>query len=467
MIIRMCISSMEEKSLRASFVTLGCKVNQAESEALAQVLSDEGYTIVKETENPDVVIINTCTVTGTGSSKSRKIIRKIAKEHPKSTVVVMGCYSQTKPEEIGKIEGVDIIVGTQERQAVLKHLKTVRERGKVSTLPEQSCLMTEDNKGHLTREPIYDIKSFDRKTVYEELPLVHSESKTRAMIKIQDGCSQFCTYCIIPYARGPSRSRDPENILAEARYLLERGYKEIVLTGVHIAAYGNDLKEKHRTLAELITQLIKLPGMNRLRLGSIEPMEFTPELLEVVTSSEVICPHFHIPLQSAVNKILAKMKRPYTIEEYAFLLEKLRAKLPDSAIAADIMTGFPGETDEDHQQALEFVESCGFASIHVFPYSRREGTPAADMPSQISGKVKAERVRDLIRIGRQSRRRYISKFVGETVEVLIEKIDATGDVKGHTRNYLELSLPADLNPNNRQPGDLLNCILREEYVSFD
>lgn len=442
--LRKCIRKMNE-ALKASFITLGCKVNQAESEALAQLLAGEGYQVVQETEDPDVIIINTCTVTGTGSSKSRKLIRKITKEHPFSTVVVMGCYSQTKPEEVAELEGVDLIVGTQDRQAIVKHLKTIR---------------TEFKK---KRKPVYAVKAFDEQTLYEELPLLESESRARAMLKIQDGCSQFCTYCIIPYARGPSRSRNPEKVLAEAKSLLESGYKEIVLTGVHIGAYGHDLHKERTDLAKLITQLLQLPGMARLRLGSIEPMEFTAELLNIVAENQAICPHFHIPLQSAADTILSKMKRPYTTEEYALLLSKIRERLPEAAIAADIMTGFPGETEEEHLEALKFVESCRFASIHVFPYSRRQGTPAADMPNQIPRSIKAARVRDLIKIGKESRQRYSKKFIDKRLELLVETVDSDGSVRGHTRNYLELKLPPALNPGNRQAGDLVGCILREEY----
>lgn len=434
-----------EHLLKAAFLTLGCKVNKTESEALAQLLTGEGYQVVKETEDPDVLIINTCTVTGTGSSKSRKLIRKIAKEHPRSTIVVMGCYAQTKPEEVAELEGVDLIIGTQDRQKIVGHLKTIRE----SEAQE--------------KQPIFAVKNFNERTVYEELPLIESESRVRAMLKIQDGCSQFCTYCIIPYARGPSRSRDPEKVLAEARILLENGYKEIVLTGVHIGAYGHDLLNEKIELAELITKLVKLPGMRRLRLGSIEPMEFTAKLLEIIAGNQAICPHFHIPLQSATDSILAKMKRPYTTEEYAALLNKIRGRLPEAAIAADIMTGFPGETEEEHQEALKFIESCHFASIHVFPYSRRQGTPAAVMPDQIPKNVKADRVRDIIKLGEESRQRYIHSFLGQPLEVLIEKVELDGTAVGHTRNYLELRLPAVLNPGDWQEGDLVEYTLHKDY----
>jgi len=437
--------------LKVCFLTLGCKVNQAESQALAQFLAGEGYQVVKERDNPDVVIVNTCTVTSTGSSKSRKLIRKIAKEHPQSTLAVMGCYSQTRPEEVAGIAGVDLIMGTQDRLSILEHLANLRQQKSSKADPDRNA------------QPMHSVKRFTDKEIYEELPLVTSESRARAMLKIQDGCSQFCTYCIVPYARGPSRSRDPRKVLAEAKQLLAAGYKEIVLTGVHIAAYGKDLQEKI-DLAELLARLLELDGMKRLRLGSIEPMEFTADLLHIITTRPEICPHFHIPLQSGSNAILERMKRPYSTQDYAFLLKRIRERLPDAAIAADIMTGFPGETANHHQEALDFIESCEFAGIHAFPFSRREGTPAADMPDQVPKSVKAARTRDLIRLGEISRRRYAGRFVDRPLEVLLERVDADGSGRGHSRNYLELKLPSALNPGNWQPGDLVTCKFSLEFL---
>jgi len=444
------VSIIEARASKACFITLGCKVNQAESEALAQLLIQHGYIIVDESEEPDAIIINTCTVTATGSGKSRKTIRKIVKDHPNSTVVVMGCYSQLNPAEVAELEGVDLIVGTQDRLKVVEFLLARREQT-VTAVPDSP------------RRPVQAVKAFTENTVYEELPLVEKTNRARAMLKIQDGCSQFCTYCIIPYARGPSRSRDPQSIISEAEKLLNSGYKELVLTGIHIGAYGNDLSPKI-SLTDLIKRLLELKNIKRLRLGSIEPLEFTDELLELAATSEVICPHFHIPLQSGSDRILAKMKRPYTTAEYAELLARIRKRLPEAAIAADVMTGFPGETEQDHQTSLEFIAGCNFAGIHVFPYSRRSGTPAAEMPDQIPKNVKAARVRDILKIGLKSRHNYIEKFLGRKMEVLLEQVNPD-EIRGHTRNYLDLRLPPELNPGNWQPGDLVECVLRKEYLT--
>lgn len=448
---------------KVSFVTLGCKVNQAESEALAQLFVNKGYEVVEESQNPDVIVINTCTVTGTGSSKSRKLIRRMVKEHPSSIIAVMGCYTQINPDEAASIEGVDIILGTRERASLPEYLEKVREKKAAGNKRKRN--LNEETDDNRVEGPLCAVRQFDQDIEYEELPLVERESRARAMLKIQDGCSQFCSYCIIPYARGPSRSRRPEKVLEEARKLLETGYKELVLTGIHIGAYGSDLKGEDRySLARLISELAGLPGLARLRLGSIEPMEFTPELLDIAASYPTICPHFHIPLQSGCNSVLQRMNRPYTTEDYAGLLDRIRERVPEAAVAADIMAGFPGETEEEHRAALRFIERCEFAAVHAFPYSHRPGTPAAEMPGQVPGRVKARRVKEIIELGKQSRKRYIGRFVGRPLEVLIERIDSEGNAQGHTRNYIEIKLPRELNPGNWKTGDLVDFILKEEYV---
>lgn len=443
------------RGLKVCFLTLGCKVNQTESEGLAGLLSRKGYRIVGREEDPDIIILNTCTVTGTGSGKSRKLIRKTVREHPSGTIVVMGCYPQVMPREAAGIEGVDLIVGTQDRTSILQYLDTLNKPG----APRR----TEQDPNSGRREPVERIRSFAPNTPFEDLPLIEKENRSRALLKIQDGCNQFCTYCIVPYARGPSRSRSPETSLEEAGKLIEAGYKEIVLTGIHIGAYGKDLKLKI-DLAGLVERLAKLPGLKRLRLGSIEPMEFNPALIDAISSYPQICPHFHIPLQSGSDRILAIMNRPYTTKDYACLLAQIRTRLPDAAVTTDIMTGFPGETEQDHCQGLKFLEECAFAGIHVFPFSRRPGTPASEMPGQISKTVKEKRVKDLLSLSEISRKKYAYHFSGKTMEVLLEKIEPDGTGHGHTANYLEVSIPAGLNPGNWKAGEIIECELRQEYI---
>lgn len=434
--------------LKVSFLTLGCKVNQTESEALNQLLTSEGYEVVQEAAGPDVVIINTCTVTGTGSSKSRKLIRRMAKEHPLSTIAVMGCYSQTQPEEVSRIEGVDLVLGTQDRATILNHLHRIAEQKEEKTLKEKS--------------PVLAVRNFETQTVYEELPLIEGESRVRAMLKIQDGCSQFCTYCIVPYARGPARSRNSEKVISEASKLLGAGHKEIVLTGIHTGAYGKD--QEGMDLSKLISQLAQLPQLLRLRISSIEPMEFTEELLTAVTSHKVVCPHFHIPLQSGSDSILARMKRPYRIEDYARLLNRIRERLPQAAITTDVMSGFPGESELEHEQSLKFIESCEFTGLHVFPYSRRAGTIAAEMPDQLPRSIKTARVQEIIALGQRSRANYIDRFIGESLEVLVERIGEDGSAQGHTPNYLEIRFPGSLNPGDWQVGQIIEHPLKKEYI---
>lgn len=412
----------DEQRLRLStvcFVTLGCKVNQTESEALAQLFREADYEVLDSSEEAAVVVINTCTVTNNGDGKSRRVIRRMVKAHPESIIVVTGCYAQTSPEEVLNIEGVDLAIGTQDRMKVLEWI----ERVKAERAPQNA---------------VHEIWKAEE---FEELPQLCEEHRTRAMLKIQEGCNQFCTYCIIPYARGPLRSRLPENALAEARRLVEAGHSEIILTGIHTGFYGADLKSEWN-LARLVRELIKLSGLRRLRLSSIEPMEYTPELIESIVSSDKVCPHLHIPLQSGSDAVLGRMNRPYILREYQELLVTLRQRIPHIAITTDVIVGFPGETDEDHAQTLKFVESCGFSGIHVFPYSKRKGTPAADYPDQVLNKTKEQRVNDLLVVACKSQEAFERSFIGKPVEVLIEWVDPLGNAFGHTPHYLQVKLPA-------------------------
>ncbi|MDR3289238.1 MAG: tRNA (N(6)-L-threonylcarbamoyladenosine(37)-C(2))-methylthiotransferase MtaB [Peptococcaceae bacterium] len=418
--------------------TLGCKVNQTESEAVAQLFREAGYTVANVGEKADVIVVNTCTVTDTGDSKSRQMIRRMARTHPGSLIVVMGCYAQTAPEEVLKIEGVDLVIGTQRRSELPALIEKVKEE----------------------RQPCQAVAPILKTRTFEELPLLAQERRTRATIKIQDGCDQFCTYCVIPYARGPNRSRNPQKILEEARQLVEMGYREIVLTGIHTGAYGRDAGAAW-DLARLIRELSALKELRRLRLGSIEPVELTPWLIEEIFSSPVVCPHLHIPLQSGSDAVLTKMRRPYTLREYGNLLEKLYRANPELAVSTDVIAGFPGETEEDHVRSLAFVQGCQFSGIHVFPYSQRRGTPAANFPEQISKKVKGERSRELLRVAASGRQAYQEKFIGREAEVLIERV-AAGAVWGRTPNYLALKLPV---PPERTltSGEFICIILERNY----
>jgi len=425
------------------FVTLGCKVNQTESEAMAQLFREAEYQVVSAQEEADVVVVNTCTVTNTGDSKSRQVIRRMIKAHPESVVVVMGCYAQTAPGEVLGIDGVDLVLGNQDRTKILEWI----ERVKAEKVPQNAV------------RGIWDAEEF------EELPQLSEEHRTRAMLKIQEGCNQFCTYCIIPYARGPLRSRRPENAIAEARRLVEEGYPEIVLTGIHTGYYGQDLRDDWN-LARLVQELDKIPGLRRLRLSSIEPMEYTTELIEIIVSSDKVCPHLHIPLQSGSDKVLVRMNRPYDLNEYGALLERLRQRIPNLAVTTDVIVGFPGETDEDHASTIEFVKSCNFSGIHVFPYSKRKGTPAADYPDQVLKKLKDERVKELLAVARDSQARFSRGFIGNSVEVLIERVDLKGCAVGHTPHYIQVEIPARENGKLWTAGEFVTVVLEEHYIKL-
>ncbi|SDG19576.1 threonylcarbamoyladenosine tRNA methylthiotransferase MtaB [Desulfosporosinus hippei DSM 8344] len=425
------------------FVTLGCKVNQTESEAMAQLFREAKYQVVSSSEEADVVVVNTCTVTNTGDSKSRQVIRRMIKAHPESVVVVMGCYAQTAPGEVLGIEGVDLVIGTQDRAKILEWI----DRVKVEKAPQNAV------------RGIWDAEEF------EELPQLSEEHRTRAMLKIQEGCNQFCTYCIIPYARGPLRSRLPENAIAEARRLVEEGYPEVVLTGIHTGYYGQDLSEDWN-LARLVGELEKISGLRRLRLSSIEPMEYTDELIEKIALFDKVCPHVHIPLQSGSDRILMRMNRPYDLKDYKGLLEKLRLRIPNLAVTTDIIVGFPGETDEDHAATIEFAKSCNFAGIHVFPYSKRKGTPAADYPDQVLKKLKDQRVKELLDVARASQVRFCRQFIGKSVEVLVEKVDLKGSAIGHTPHYIQVEIPADKDGRQWAAGEFVTVVLEEHHISL-
>ncbi|MGC7870129.1 tRNA (N(6)-L-threonylcarbamoyladenosine(37)-C(2))-methylthiotransferase MtaB [Desulfosporosinus sp. SYSU MS00001] len=422
------------------FLTLGCKVNQAESEALAQLFREADYDVVNASEEADVVVVNTCTVTNTGGSKSRQAIRRMIKVHPESIVVVTGCYAQTAPGDVLDIEGVDLVLGTQDRGKILEWIERVKQE----------------------RRPLNAVRGIADAGEFEELPQLNEENRTRAFLKIQEGCNQFCTYCIIPYARGPLRSRQPDKALAEARRLVEEGYPEIVLTGIHTGFYGQDLNSGWN-LARLIRELVEIPGLRRLRLSSIEPMEYTPELIDCIASSDIVCPHVHMPLQSGSDRVLVRMHRPYTLQDYRELLLRLRQRIPELAVTTDIIVGFPGETGEDHASTLNFVRECGFAGVHVFPYSKRQGTPAADYPDQILKKVKDQRVKELMAVARESQEAFMRRFIGKRVEVLVERVDPEGNAVGHTPHYIEVHLPRQQNKPwfSRQ---FVQVVLEEDFI---
>jgi len=416
--------SNNEPTKTVAFHTLGCKVNHYETEAIWQLFKDAGYDRTEFDLNADVYIINTCTVTNTGDKKSRQVIRRAIRKNPDAVICVTGCYAQTSPAEIMAIPGVDIVVGTQGRTNLLGLIDEYRT----------------------VRQPINAVRNIMKNRVYEELDVPAFTDRTRASLKIQEGCNNFCTFCIIPWARGLMRSRDPKEVIRQAQQLVDGGYLEIVLTGIHTGGYGEDLKDYN--LAALLRDLeTEVKGLKRLRISSIEASQITDEVIDVLSNSSTIVRHLHIPIQSGSNTVLKRMRRKYTMEFFGERLDRLREALPHLAITSDVIVGFPGETEEEFMETYNFIRDYRFSELHVFPYSMRTGTPAARMTDQVEEAVKNERVHRMIELNDQLAKEYAVTFEDEVLEVIPEeayKVDQkSGLYEGYTDNYLKVFFAAD------------------------
>ncbi|WP_339264032.1 tRNA (N(6)-L-threonylcarbamoyladenosine(37)-C(2))-methylthiotransferase MtaB [Solibacillus sp. FSL W7-1472] len=408
-----------ERTKTVSLHTLGCKVNHYETEAIWQLFKEQGYERTEFDHQADVYVINTCTVTNTGDKKSRQVIRRAIRQNPDAVICVTGCYAQTSPAEIMAIPGVDIVVGTQDREKMLGYIDQYRNE----------------------RQPINAVRNIMKNRVYEELDVPAFTDRTRASLKIQEGCNNFCTFCIIPWARGLMRSRDPEEVIRQAQQLVDAGYLEIVLTGIHTGGYGQDFKDYN--LAQLLRDLeAQVKGLKRLRISSIEASQLTDEVIDVLQNSEIVVNHLHIPIQSGSDTVLKRMRRKYTMEFFAERLEKLKMALPDLAVTSDVIVGFPGETEEEFMETFNFIRDHKFSELHVFPYSQRTGTPAARMEDQVDEEIKNERVHRLIALNDQLAKEYASRFEGEVLEVIPEERFKDSDNEnlyvGYTTNYLKV-----------------------------
>ncbi|WP_434122051.1 tRNA (N(6)-L-threonylcarbamoyladenosine(37)-C(2))-methylthiotransferase MtaB [Salinicoccus roseus] len=407
---------MSEKTI--AFHTLGCKVNHYETEAMWQLFKGEGYDRVDFTQNADVFVINTCTVTNTGDKKSRQVIRRAIRNNPDAVVCVTGCYAQTAPKDILDIPGVDIIIGTEDRDKLIDYV----------------------NQYHEERQPINGVKNIMKKRTYEEMDVPYFTDRTRATLKIQEGCNNFCTFCIIPWARGLMRSRDPEKVVEQAQQLVDEGYKEIVLTGIHTGGYGEDLKDYN--LAQLLRDLEEVDGLNRLRISSIEASQLTDEVIDVINDSNKIVRHLHIPIQSGSDTVLKRMRRKYTMEFFESRIIKLKEIMPNVAITSDVIVGFPGETEEEFMETFDFIKRHHFSELHVFPYSIRTGTPAARMTDQVDEGVKNERVHRLIELSNALATSYAEQFKDDVLEIIPEE-EKDGKLIGHSDNYLKVEVEGD------------------------
>lgn len=424
---------------KIAFITLGCKVNLYDTEAMAELFTEKGYEVVDFEEYADVYLINTCTVTNLGDKKSRQMIRRAKRINPNSVVVATGCYAQVASEEVAKIEGINIVIGTKNRSEIVETVENyVAENGVVNNV---SDIMGEKE--------------------FEPLQISRLTNRTRAYIKIQEGCNRYCTYCIIPYARGPIRSRKPEEVIEEVKKLAENGFKEVVLTGIHVASYGLDLGDI--TLADIIEKVHSVDGIERIRFSSMEPLAIDDDFVSRMSKLPKVCDHYHLSLQSGCNRTLKRMNRKYNAEQYAEACERLRNAFPNVAITTDIIVGFPDETEEDFKESLAFAEKMKLDKIHTFPYSPKRGTPAAKMKNQISGDVKSQRSKEMIALSDKMNIDFLNNNIGKTVPVLFEDME-NGFWQGHTTNYIKVLVKSDENLNNKIVNVKLDKIHSVEIV---
>ena len=435
---------------KAAFHNLGCKVNSYETEAMQQLLEDAGYEIVPFREGADVYIINTCSVTNVADRKSRQMLHRAKKMNPSAAVVAVGCYVQAAGAELKKDEAVDLIVGNNQKKDLVEIL--------------DDYFADHENSG--------EILDIGHSQEYEELHIRRIADHTRAFIKVQDGCNQFCSYCIIPYTRGRVRSRRPEDIEREVRGIAEAGYKEIVLTGIHLSSYGVDFKDESEkeNLLTLIKRLDQIPGIERLRLGSLEPRIVTREFAKELASLRTICPHFHLSLQSGCDATLKRMNRRYNAAEYQACCEILREEFDNPAITTDVIVGFPGETEEEFAETERFLKAIHFYEMHIFKYSRRAGTRAADMPDQVPEGTKSVRSDILLALEKQQSLEYRGRFLGTEEEILLEEpieIDGTKYMMGHTRQYVKGAVPYEEGLKNKTVKGIFTKALNEEVLLLE
>lgn len=417
--------------MKAAIYTLGCKVNAYESEYIINQLISKGYEIVPFNTLADIYIINTCTVTNISDSKSMKAINKAINKKNNAIIVVIGCLVQSKFNSLKENRDIDILIGNKDKSKIVDYI--------------EEYIKTKEKK-----HKIYDLT----KGQFESMEITNFHNKTRAFIKIQDGCNNYCSYCIIPYVRGNIRSKPKEKVISEITTLVEKGYKEIVLTGIHTGSYGRDLKDC--SFVQLLNDIIKIPNLKRVRISSIEITELTPDFLKLLDQTEIIVDHLHIPLQSGSDKILKLMNRKYNTKYFIDKINQIRSIKPNISITTDVIVGFPGETEEDFNETYNFIKQVNFSKIHVFPYSKRDGTKASKMSNHVKESVKKERVHKLLNLSKELELNYMKKFIGKKLEVLFES-SKKGYSIGHTSNYLLVKLDS----NKFKSGDLINIKLTD------
>lgn len=424
-----------------NIITLGCKVNQYESEAVEEIFRSRGYE--KKQNNADIYVINTCTVTNMSDRKSRQMISRARRDNPEAVIAVMGCYSQVKPEEVAAIEGVDVVLGSRNKEEVVDLCENVLQNKKA----------------------IDKVLSFSETKTIEELEISNQEAMTRAYMKIQDGCNMYCSYCLIPYARGNIASRDMDSIKEEAKRLAQNGYKEIVLTGIHVASYGKDLRNG-TSLIDVIEEVAKTEGIERIRLSSMEPRHITRDFLERMKATGKACDHFHLSLQSGSDDILRAMNRKYDTKIFKEKVNLIREVFPNAGLTTDIIVGFPTETEKNHEETKDFVKEIKFAKTHLFKYSKRDGTKAASMKPEVDGNVKKERLKELEAIEEVNRLNFLKNQIGKTLSVLFEsKSDMEGYKSGYSTNYLRVNVKDDIGDNEIR-NVLITEIKNDELIGI-
>lgn len=420
--------------MKVGFLTLGCKVNQYETNGMIQRFKEHGYDIVEFDDKADIYIINTCTVTNMSDRKSRQFLRQAKKNNPDSVVVAVGCYVQVSKDELEQIPEIDLCLGTNDKTQIVEYVEKY---------------IDEKNKKEELDNILYDAN-------FEDFGSVTYTEKTRAVIKVQDGCDRFCSYCIIPFARGKVRSRKPESVIQEIKEIAKSGIKEVVVTGIHVASYGRDFKEDYR-LIDLLEEINKIDGIERIRLGSIEPLLITEDFMERLIKLEKVCHHFHLSLQSGCTETLKRMNRRYTAEEFEVIVERLRKYYKDVILTTDIIVGFPNESEEEFECTYEYLKKINFYKMHVFKYSPRKGTKASEMPEQIPGDIKEIRSKRLLELSDNNETRFLDSYIGKTVEVLFEECDEQGYYKGHTANYIMVKVKSEEDLSNK----IVNVVVRK------
>ncbi len=431
--------------MKVALYTLGCRVNSYESEAMAEKFIKEGYEVVSFDEFSDVYVINTCTVTNMGDKKSRQMIGRARRHNPEAIIAVVGCYSQIASDEIAQIEGVDVVLGSRNKGDIVYWVNRAREESK----------------------QVVEVKDVLKNNKFEQLAISEYQDKTRAFLKIQDGCNRFCSYCLIPFARGGVCSKEPEKILKEVKELSKNGFKEIILSGVHTASYGVDL-EGNWDLVKILEEINKIEGIERIRIGSIDPTFFTEGVIERICNLEKMCPHFHLSLQSGCDATIRRMNRKYTAQEYKDVVENLRKYMKDVSITTDIIVGFPGESNVEFEATYEFLKGIKLSKMHIFKYSKRTGTKAAEMPFQVDGLIKEERSKKLIELNNALEVEFMEKFIGREMRVLYE--EAIGGKEntyvGYTENYIKVITESDENLEGKIVPTKLAAVKQENMIGI-